>query len=241
MKLVVFDFDGTLARTMGVDGECFVQAFDEVLGIRGFSTRWTDYEHVTDEGVTRQIFMEQRGRHPLTEEKERLVDRLLALLSLRHSENRVDFAEVPGAGALISHLRRGGEWAVAIATGAWRRSVEFKIERAVLPISDIPSAFGEDGPSRESIVLTAVERASAHYRQQKFERIVSVGDALWDVRTARTLALPFLGVAEGPRATVLRKDGASHVVEDFRDAARCLQYFDECETPRHDRDEVAIV
>src|SRR6185436_6532249 len=231
MKLVVFDFDGTLARTMGVDGECFIQAFDEALQIRDFSTVWTDYEHVTDEGVTRQIFVERFGRHPLDDERERVIDHFLGLLSSRCDSNSLEFSEVPGAAALVNQLRAGGEWAVALATGAWRRSVEFKIQRAGLPIRDIPSAFAEDGPSRESIVLTAVERASVHYRQQRFDRIISVGDALWDVRTARKLGLPFLGIAEGPRAGALRQDGASHVIADYRNAAQCLQYFAEARTP----------
>ncbi len=231
MKLVVFDFDGTLARTNGVDNECFVQAFDEALQIRDFSTKWMDYEHVTDEGVTRQIFVERFGRHPHDEEKEKVLDHFLSLLNSRCLSNALDFAEVPGAASLMNHLRHNGEWAVALATGAWRRSVEFKIQRAALPISDIPSAFSEDGPSRESIVLTAVERAAAHYRQKRFERILSVGDALWDVRTARKLVLPFLGIAEEPRASALRKDGASHVIEDYRNSAQCLQYFDEAQTP----------
>jgi len=231
MKLVVFDFDGTLARTSGVDGECFIQAFDEALQIRDFSTRWTDYEHVTDEGVTRQIFTERFGRHPHDEEREMLLDHFLGLLSSRCAVNQLEFNEVPGATSLVNHLRQEGEWAVALATGAWRRSVEFKIQRAGLPITDIPSAFAEDGPSRESIVLAAVERAAAHYRQQRFERVISVGDALWDVRTARKLGLPFLGIAEEPRASALRKDGASHVIENYLNAAQCLQYFEEVRTP----------
>jgi phosphoglycolate phosphatase-like HAD superfamily hydrolase len=231
MKLIVFDFDGTLARTSGVDGECFIQAFDEALQIRNFSTSWTDYEHVTDEGVTREIFMQQLGRHPHSAEKEKVIDHFLSLLVSRCDSNRLEFSEVPGAASLVNALRHSGEWAVALATGAWRRSVEFKIQRAGLPITDIPSAFAEDGPSRESIVLTAVERASVHYREQRFERIVSVGDALWDVRTARKLGLPFLGIADEPRASALRKDGASHVVEDYRNAAQCLQFFEEARTP----------
>jgi phosphoglycolate phosphatase-like HAD superfamily hydrolase len=231
MKLIVFDFDGTLARTNGVDGECFIQAFDEALQIRDFSTKWMDYEHVTDEGVTRQIFMERFGRHPRDEEKEKVLDHFLGLLNGRCLSNTLDFAEVPGATSLVNHLRESGVWAVALATGAWRRSVEFKTQRAGLPIADIPSAFAEDGPSRESIVLTAVERAAVHYGQHRFERIVSVGDAPWDVRTARKLGLPFLGIATEPRASALRKDGASHVIEDYRNAAQCLQYFEEAQTP----------
>jgi phosphoglycolate phosphatase-like HAD superfamily hydrolase len=231
MKLVVFDFDGTLARTDGVDGECFTQALEEALQLRDFSTEWTDYEHVTDEGVTRQIFMEHFGRHPHDEERKRVIEHFVGLLNSRCAANNLEFSEVPGAASLVNQLREGGEWAVALATGAWRRSVEFKIQRAGLPITDIPSAFAEDGPSRESIVLTAIERASAHYRQQRFERIISLGDALWDVRTARKLGLPFLGIAEEPRASALRKDGASHVIEDYRNVAQCLQYFAEARRP----------
>jgi len=231
MKLVVFDFDGTLARTSDVDAECFTQAFGEALQIRDFSTAWTDYEHVTDDGVMRQIFMERFGRHPHVEEREKIIDHFLGLLRSRCAVDNLEFGEVLGAASLISQLRGGGEWAVALATGAWRRSVEFKVQRAGLPITDIPSAFAEDGPSRESIVLTAVDRAAVQYRQQRFERIISVGDALWDVRTARKLGLPFLGVASEPRARLLRQDGASHVIEDFRSAAQCLQYFDEVRTP----------
>jgi phosphoglycolate phosphatase-like HAD superfamily hydrolase len=230
MKLVVFDFDGTLARTDGVDGECFTQAF-ETLDIRGFSTEWNDYEHVTDEGVIRQIFMERFGRHPHPEETGKLIEHFVGLLSARCEENSLEFAEIPGAAALVTQLRAGTEWGVAMATGAWRRSVEFKIPRAGLPIADIPSAFAEDGPSRESIVLAAVERAGRHYRQSRFERIVSVGDALWDVRTARKLGIPFLGIAGEPRAGTLRAEGASHVIEDYINAAQCLRYFDEARTP----------
>jgi phosphoglycolate phosphatase-like HAD superfamily hydrolase len=230
MNLIVFDFDGTLARTTGVDGECFIQAFDEALNLRDFSTAWMDYEHVTDEGVTRQIFLERFGRHPHDEERNRLIDRLLDLFNSRCAADQLQFCEVPGAGSLVAQLRAEG-WAVALATGAWRRSVEFKIQRARLPITDIPSAFAEDGPSRESIVLTAVERASTYYRQRQFERIVSVGDALWDVRTARKLGLPFLGIAEAKRADALLRDGASHVIEDYRNTAQCLQFLAEARTP----------
>jgi phosphoglycolate phosphatase-like HAD superfamily hydrolase len=231
VKLVVFDFDGTLAKTMGVDSECFVQAFAEALDVRGFSTTWTDYEHVTDEGVTQQIFTERFGRRPLTHEIEKLVSHFVGLLSARCEANSMDFKPVPGAAALVRQLRDGQEWGVALATGAWRRSVQFKIERSGLPITDIPSAFSEDGPSRESTVLAAIDRAASHYRQHRFERIVSVGDAVWDVRTARKLGLPFLGIADEPRADELRRNGASHVIEDYRNVEECLRFFDEALQP----------
>ena len=232
MNLVVFDFDGTLAATDGVDGECFIQAFDDALQIRDFSQEWTEYEHVTDEGITRQIFMERFGRHPHPDEREKVIDSFLALLKTRSVADSLQFSELPGASVLVNQLRNTGDWAVAVATGAWRRSVEFKIQRTGLPITEIPLASAEDGPSRESIVLTAVERAASYYGRQRFDRVVSVGDALWDVRTARKLGLPFIGIAEEPRATALRKDGAHHVIEDYRNTAQCLQFLNDARTPR---------
>ncbi len=232
MKLAVFDFDGTLAETMAVDGQCFIQAFDEALQIRGFSTQWTDYEHVTDEGVTRKIFNDRFGRHPYPDEIDKIINRFLALLSARCQIDNRDFSPIPGSTSMLNRLRGDEEWGVALATGAWRRSVEFKIARAGLPLAGIPSASAEDGPSRESIVLTAIERASIQYRQSRFDRIVSIGDALWDVRTARKLGLPFLGIAGEPRATLLREGGASHVIENYLDPELCLQLLHEAKPPQ---------
>lgn len=231
MKLVVFDLDGTLARTFHIDGQCFVRAVKETLCLEELNTNWDEYEHVTDEGVTRQIFTECFGRHPTSEEKDRIMGRFLDLLSASHGADESHFSEVPGAAVFLQRIQQTSDWVIAVATGAWRRSAEFKIQRASLPIGGLPSAFAENGPSREAIVRTAIDLASRRYRQERFERIISVGDALWDVRTARNLGLPFLGIASGARAALLRDNGASHVIEDYRDPDRCLQYLNEAHTP----------
>ena len=64
MKLVVFDLDGTLARTSAVDETCFVQAFAEALDIHRLSTNWLDYDHATDSAVARQAIVKHLGREP---------------------------------------------------------------------------------------------------------------------------------------------------------------------------------
>ena len=51
MRLAVFDLDGTLTRTTGVDDECFVRAMSEELGVGGFCTDWAEYPHSTDQGL----------------------------------------------------------------------------------------------------------------------------------------------------------------------------------------------
>ena len=47
MKLLVCDLDGTLARSVAVDEECFIKAFADVFDIRDLNTTWMEYEHVT--------------------------------------------------------------------------------------------------------------------------------------------------------------------------------------------------
>jgi phosphoglycolate phosphatase-like HAD superfamily hydrolase len=235
MKLVVFDLDGTLTATSAVDETCFVQAFADSLNIHQLSTNWLDYDHATDTAVARQAFLKQFGREPESTETLKVVERFVQLLSRHHDSDSALFAEIPGASAFLTELHENAEWGIALATGGWKRSAEFKIRAAGLPLVKFPAAFAEDGPSREAIVQTAIDRASAWYQCREFERIVSVGDAVWDVRTARQLKLPFLGVADEPRATLLRENGARHVVEHFLDPARCLQLLGDAIVPMPSR------
>jgi len=95
----------------------------------------------------------------------------------------------------------------------------------------IPAAFAEDGPAREMIVEAAIRKACAQYRAD-FEKIVLVGDAIWDVRTAQRLGLPFVGVGINEQARLLCSVGTSAVIEDFLDPAHCLKCFETAEVPR---------
>jgi phosphoglycolate phosphatase-like HAD superfamily hydrolase len=94
----------------------------------------------------------------------------------------------------------------------------------------IPASFAEDGPARETIVEAAITRACAQYQSQ-FEKIVLIGDAVWDVRTALRLGLPFVGVAGGEKAVMLRNAGATNVIENFLDYVGCIECFDSAEVP----------
>lgn len=166
MKLVVFDLDGTLTGTSAVDETCFVQAFADALNIQSLSTNWLDYEHATDTAVALQAFSKQFGRDPKPGEISKVVARFVELLGRHHALNSALFAEVAGASAFLTELRRNPEWCVALATGGWKRSAEFKIRSAGLPLENVPAAFAEDGPSREAIIQTAIARASTWYRRR---------------------------------------------------------------------------
>ena len=175
-----FDLDGTLTRTFAVDGDCYLQAFDESLGVKDVNDRWSEYEHVTDLGVMQEVFQSRFGRAPDSTEIEASVNCFVGLLRSRYESAANAFGEIPGATAFLARLRRA-KWGVAIATGGWERSARFKIDASRIGAGQLPAAFAEDGPARHAIVQAAIARAATHYRENTFHRIVLVGDAIWDV------------------------------------------------------------
>jgi phosphoglycolate phosphatase-like HAD superfamily hydrolase len=234
MKLAVFDLDGTLTRTFQVDGACYVQAFADSLGIHAVNSEWSTYEHVTDSGVMSEIFATTFGRCPDAAEVSSFIECFVGLLNECYRINPERFGEIPGAASLVTRLGEGSEWGVAIATGSWERSARFKIKVAGIPADGVPAAFAEDGPSREAIVRTAVLRASAHYGQPEFDRVVSVGDGVWDIHTACRLGLAFVGVGRGQKAERLYEAGASYVIENFLRDDYCFECLNQADRPFHE-------
>jgi len=231
MKLVIFDLDGTLTQTNEVDDLCFPWAFAENLGVIDLNTDWSTYTHSTDTVVFQEAFAQRFRRHPTPDEAKSFEQRFVESLAELYASRPAMFAEVQGATALLKQLEQDTRWAIAVATGCWKRSADFKVDAAGIPATGLPMAFAEDGPSREAIVETAVRRAILHYRRQYFERIVLVGDRIWDLKTAQTLGLPFVGVADGEPAALLRQAGASHIVENFLNGPCFMRTLDEARVP----------
>jgi phosphoglycolate phosphatase-like HAD superfamily hydrolase len=234
MNLAIFDVDGTLTNTNDIDALCYVRAVDTEFGIDAAGLDWGDYTFVTDIGITKQMFQERLGRVPSDDEVERLQGRLIRLLEEAHGIDPQAFAEVAGAAAALEWLRRQPDWAVAIATGCWQRSARLKLRAARIAADRIPAAFCEDGHSREEVVQAAWARAREAHGVDAFERVVSVGDGIWDVTTAIRLSLPFVGVRIDGREGTLRRRGVSHVVRDFTDTEALLRSLREAQVPGGD-------
>jgi len=234
MKLAIFDIDGTLTNTNSVDEDCFVKAFAEAHSIDDIVTDWAAYPHTTDSGITQHIFQEKFGRGPEETELSKLTNCFVSMLSEYYQSDSASFAEIPGAAAALKVLKQDSDWAVAIATGCWRESALLKLRAAHIDPEGIPAAYAEDGLAREDILKAAVSQSLLQHGVSSFERIVSIGDGLWDVRTAGRLGLAFLGVGTGDRATRLRQAGASDVIEDFSDYDRLLKSLMEAEIPTLD-------
>ena len=225
-KLVIFDVDGTLVQSYVLDGECFVAACHDALGIADVDTDWARYDHVTDPGIAAQIIRERRGREPRAGELARLQSAFCDRLAKTAGRDGA-YAALPGAAGLLAALRARAGWSMALATGAWRAAARIKIGRSGLELDHVPAAFGEDGPSRQGIVGAAIARARDQAGGADFAQMVCIGDGVWDVYTATSLGLSCIGVGSGETAERLAAAGAARVVADFTDLEAILNALEE--------------
>ena len=214
-RLAIFDIDGTLTDTNGVDDDCYRTTIAESLGVAESAIDWSGAAHVTDSEIFRFLCAAHGRSEPSTDEmvraRSRFVDRLRAELE----QTPARFTAIRGASTMLGRIVDRG-WFVAVATGGWGPSARLKLTVAELAIDDGVFACADDGRSRADIVRLARDRAEAFYAR-RFDRVVSIGDGVWDVQTAIELDMPFVGIGTGPRAEQLRVAGASVVLPDYSD------------------------
>lgn len=229
MKLAVFDIDGTLTQTNGIDARCFSRAFEQDLGIRDLDADWSSYPHRTDSGIAAEICRRHLGRSISASEERTVQHRFLRLLEEAAASEPGEFQPVPGARRFLASLPSAG-WAVALATGGWRSSAELKLESSGLDLG-LPLATSSEAVPRQEIVANAITSAERFYRVDRFERIVSVGDGDWDLQVARELDLPFVGITVESNARELLALGASHVLTDFSRPKSAMNALNEAIVP----------
>lgn len=228
MNLVVFDVDDTLTRTMAVDTRCFVQTVSDLLRVDLQDMSWDDFPDVTDTAILNVIYERRRGRLPTETEVRRFIDYFLTLLTEHHAADASNFQAVEGTGTLLAALGARNDWTVALATGAWKRTAEFKLQMAGIYDELLPLATSDDHHTRAGIFNKAVTLAEQATGVAGYHRIVSVGDGPWDVSTARQLGIPFIGIGEGAR---LQEIGAPSGVSDYRDIDRFVSLLESAEVP----------
>lgn len=226
-RLVVFDIDGTLTDTNDVDDECFRRAVVDIFALTPASVDWSQAPHITDSSLARWLCQQNRHRDASDAELARVTAHFVDLLRQELARVPARFAAMPGARHLFADLRAAGWW-VALATGGWFVSAALKLRAAGLHEPEIVVASASDALTRPEILTLACQRAAENYGQP-FARVVFVGDAPWDVRTAAELGHAFVGV--GRRGASLRQAGASIVLSDFRDREAVLRALETAEVP----------
>jgi phosphoglycolate phosphatase-like HAD superfamily hydrolase len=229
VNLAIFDIDGTLTDTTRIDDVCYEKVLETGFGITnihlGLGT--SNPDHYTDAGYTKAIFQARLGRLPEETEVQHIKRQFKELLKQSFASDPGCIKQIPGAGEIIHALRNGSEWKPAIATGGWHDWAAFKLQCTQLLYPDIPLATSDDAGTRSVIVQFAIARAQQQYKVEKFDRIVAIGDNIWDLRTAQKLNLPFIGIG---KAEALRREGVTAIVENYLNPARFMELLDKAGT-----------
>jgi phosphoglycolate phosphatase-like HAD superfamily hydrolase len=223
--LVLFDLDGTLLKTDGIDWRLYLQAFADVYDMEVRLEECRACRRITDRGVAEELLERRLGRSVVAEDVRPLHERFVALLHAALPPPS-DALQVPGAAAILDRLRGDGH-TVAIATGGWDASARLKLACAGIRLDGIALTACDECPDRESIMTRAMDRAGGIARHG---RVVYVGDAAWDVAATHALALPFVGVDYAGTRT-LERLGIKPVLRDFSDAPAFLRALDAARPP----------
>ena len=207
-SLVIFDIDGTLTDSVAVHQFALTEALIQ-FGFTGFNTDWGSYLNHTDSYVFKTIFEAQSGRLVTSIDNKKFETMLFEGL-LKETEKQ-SIQEIKGAAAIVRELYYNSRYAICFATGSFMRPALMKMTQAGIFYRNDLVVAADDFITRDEIVLTAIDRAKEHFSADSFKRIISVGDGLWDYKTAINNKLEFIGIGKAK----FKGSGANHIVDDF--------------------------
>jgi len=190
MKLIILDIDGTMTLSEQHHLSAFMDGMQGV-GIQEVNTNWAGYKHITDTFIFKENYRAHFGEDP----NEDMLDLLEELIT----DSILEFVppkEVPGAKVLVDMVKASDDYVFAYATGALYAPAKYKLDETSIFYEESILIGSNKYETREEIVTAAIEAAKEHYRIDEFEKIISAGDGMWDLSTARNLNLPFLGIGD---------------------------------------------
>lgn len=231
-NLVVFDIDGTLMHSAGHDEDLFREAHAKHVGKATTDQHWGNFTHMTDHAINTEFFERIYDRPATIKEVEAIKGSFFDMMKQSHVTTPENFTPVPGSIEAVNRLLDHDQWSVCFASGGWGVSSSFKLSTLGIHSDDHPAAFGDIHSDRLTLVSSAMEAARQKAGVDAFDQIVSIGDAIWDVETARKLGLPFIGVASWVPFKNLQDAGASHVIHHYEDYDHFEQCLYNAEVPR---------
>lgn len=226
--LAVFDIDGTLLQTVAADDPLWALAAAEALGIHDVDTDWSAYNESTDLGILVELIERHQDTPHNPLQLQAWTQRYCELLREAVVDHPAGFGRTPGVPEVFEALTARG-WGVALATGTVRGAAEIKLAAANIPHATLPKATADDARAREDIIRTAVGRATGD--DEPFDRVIYVGDGVWDVVAARAAGIGFVGIGTEEAADRLRAEGAGIVLPDFSDLDAVFQAFETAPVP----------
>jgi len=206
-KLLIFDIDGTLIDSVSGYHEVIINAMTDI-GIKEIDTDFNALKHHTDSYALKynyENFFNKELPVALLDQFESLIVKYLKI--------QPKTVAISGVNEVLSQLENS-EYAIAFATGSLPESAILKMKESGLTMEVAVLSTSKTSFSREGFVTEAIEKAKSFYKVISFEKVISVGDGIWDLKTAQNLNLEFIGIGVKNKA-VMQANGMQYWFEDF--------------------------
>ena len=207
--LIIFDIDGTLVESVSTYHEVVTQSL-KALGIKEIDTNFDALLHHTDSYALKFNYENYFEKELPNELISRFEDILFEQLKAFPKTEAI-----LGAREAIEHLKIKG-YSIAFATGSLPKTAILKLQDAKIWFDEKILTTSKNSFSREGFVLEAIDEASKFYNVPFYESIISVGDGVWDLKTAQKLNLDFVGIGQKNKAQLMNL-GMEYWFENFKD------------------------
>jgi beta-phosphoglucomutase-like phosphatase (HAD superfamily) len=198
-NLIVFDIDGTLTDTVEIHQKAFKKSL-QLIGVEKFNDSFGTYKHHTDSYIAKVIYEFSTKKS---------FDKSVNLQFENHLYELIcqsEISEISGSKHIINYIENETDFGICYATGSLYRPANLKLEKIGIDFHPMQLVASDEIEEREKIVEKAIENAKKHYKIEKFDKIISFGDGLWDLKTAKNLSLEFIGIGK-TNEEILRKNG----------------------------------
>ena len=219
MNLIIFDIDGTIIDSVRTDDECFIRSFLDLFNINLSGADWNNFEHVTDSGLTSEIFNIYLGRSPMEQELRQLKAHFRNLINQRKNE----FVEIRGAKNTMAYLIENPEFSIAFATGGWRETARLKLSTVGFEPGKLILTSANDHFDRSVITKMAIDKALKKENLKEFDTITYIGDGIWDLKTSQQLGINFIGI-DYHNTRKLTLAGAAYVMNSLNDPEQLIRW-----------------
>lgn len=211
---VLFDIDGTLLFSNAIDSLCFADSYHAIFGHPFPTIDWRQFPQVTDHVIFRTAFYQHFKRFPSDAEREEFEDHYVNRLKLERQAQPEAFQEVSGAADCWHYLNQDDRFVTGIATGGWKAPAQIKLQHVGIPSPPPYAAYANDMEHRAHILESAMALARAEHA---IDKVVYVGDAIWDVHTTRQMNIPLIGIRREGDHDILLQEGVPIVLSDYQD------------------------
>lgn len=208
-SLIVFDIDGTLCDSVGLHQNAFAQALRKI-GVQSVPSELNGFKYHTDSYIARTIY-EADQKTDFSNAKLKAFEKLIW-----QAIQNITICEIPGAAQSLHYLHSQTDFGICFATGSLQKPAQHKLSSVGIPFKEEQLTTANEFEDREKIVEAAIKKALHFYQTESLDRIISVGDGLWDLVAAQNLNIEFIGIGAVNKEVMLEHGMTAHC-NDFND------------------------